>query len=80
MTVKKNYIYKLMTRESLNFARSCEIYGEYTRQQALEILENVLDSVVTETDRLPYKITMIIQVVFSILPFFVILLYCQRGG
>ena len=29
--VKKNYINKLMTRESFQFSRQCELYGDYTR-------------------------------------------------
>ena len=42
MNIKKNYIYKLLMRDPLHFSRSCELYGDYTRQQAFDILEKVI--------------------------------------
>jgi hypothetical protein len=32
MNIKKNYKYELMTREALFFSRTCDLYGNFTRQ------------------------------------------------
>lgn len=75
--MKKNYINKLMTRESFQFSRQCELYGDYTRQQAFEILQNVVETDVDESHRKPYRVCLVIQLILSIIPFFLILFYCQ---
>ena len=56
---KKEYKYKLFTRESIFFSRRCELYHNISRQQVYELMTNMLEQMHTLAEFELFKIGMI---------------------
>mmetsp|Transcript_6195 Transcript_6195/g.10046 ORF Transcript_6195/g.10046 Transcript_6195/m.10046 type:complete len:245 (+) Transcript_6195:1596-2330(+) len=79
LKVKKSYLYSLFTREAFSFSRHCELYGNFTRAEAYEVMEAALTASKQQaTDSSEYKKALLIQMIVSVtLPFLVIGLLFQ---
>lgn len=71
LSVKKNYTMHLYAREALFFSRRCEIYGNFTRQDAAKQLDEATKQVRALLDSNLFSLgqtIMLIQIVLMLLP------------
>jgi len=76
LKIKEQYEYGLFTREAFFFSRTCELYGNYTRQDAFEAMQKVLDA--PEEPGNGWRVLLLILNILPLIPLIVVCHYVLK--